>query len=128
MLPHNAQGVLTNHFQTQQPLFRLVAQLNSIRAAHPALRAGAQKVLGDDSAGPGLFVFERHAGKDIVLVVANTARESREFTLKTSALPAGARLEPALEPGKPLRINPSGEVTPMLIPAQSAEIWTGRAD
>ena len=62
------------------------------------------------------------------LVVLNTASESREFTLKTSALPAGARLDPALEPGKPLRINPGGGVAPMTIPAQSAEIWTGRAE
>ncbi|MBY0563843.1 MAG: alpha-amylase [Hyphomonadaceae bacterium] len=63
-----------SNFDANHPIYRAIARMAEIRAAHPALRRGRQ-VVRNYIETPGLFAFSRiHEGTE-VLVVLNTGRE-----------------------------------------------------
>ncbi|WP_421737303.1 alpha-amylase family glycosyl hydrolase [Caulobacter sp.] len=61
----------TDSFRTDGPLYRRIADMARIRAAHPALRSGRQ-VLRAQSDKPGLLAFSRLTDGAEYLVVYNT--------------------------------------------------------
>lgn len=60
------------NFDTDAPLYRLIAQLAAIRRAEPALARGDQ-VVRASQATPGIFAFSRRLDGVETLVVLNTA-------------------------------------------------------
>lgn len=62
----------TANFDTSSPLYRAIAGMAAIRAAHPALRRGRQIVRAYGDA-PGVFAFSRVLDNIEILVALNTA-------------------------------------------------------
>ncbi|OYX95529.1 MAG: alpha-amylase, partial [Caulobacter sp. 35-67-4] len=61
----------TDSYRTDAPLYRAIAEMAAIRAAHPVLRSGHQLVRAQ-SDRPGLLALSRRADEADYLVVFNT--------------------------------------------------------
>ena len=75
-----AEGVGSDgedHFDTEAPLYRWIADLSELRTNNPALTRGTLEVLADDSDSAGVFVYQRTYEGESVVVVMNTADEAR---------------------------------------------------
>ena len=121
MIARLPDGATTNHFDTNSTLYRFVAELNALRAAHPALRVGATRVLAESADGPGLFACLRQHGNDGVLVILNTATQA--LALPPLTLPEGfqTRATSLLRPGTTVEVGPAANAAPQ-IPPLSADI------
>ncbi|MDQ8756789.1 alpha-amylase family glycosyl hydrolase [Sphingosinicella sp. LHD-64] len=75
------------NFDTDAPLYRAISRMAAIRAADPALRRGAQRVLNTSTEGPGLFAISRRApdGGGETLIVFNTGTTPLAANLWVSA-------------------------------------------
>jgi len=96
--PGEPQGAA---FDAAAPGYKFLRALADLRRAYPALRRGEQYVRWSDANGAGLYAFSRiHEGQE-VLVVLNTAGETRsvEMFVDAALTPAGAALSDALNPG-----------------------------
>lgn len=81
-----AQG----NFNPAHPLYRAIAEMARIRAAHPALRRGRQ-VVRNYVETPGLFAFSRlHDGVE-VLVVLNTGKDKLRANVEVDPASASWR-------------------------------------
>jgi glycosidase len=69
-----AAAAARSSFDANSPLYRSIAQMAALRAAHPALRRGRQVVRAYQET-PGAFAFSRLLDGDEILVVLNTSRE-----------------------------------------------------
>ncbi|MEF2147939.1 alpha-amylase family glycosyl hydrolase [Aquilutibacter rugosus] len=70
-----------DHFDTDAPLYRYIAQLASIRKSHRALTHGQVMPWVSDQSGPGLLGWRMQlAGEPSVLVLMNTADTPRLLT------------------------------------------------
>ena len=65
------------NYDPGHPLYRLLAELARVRAAHPALRQGLTTIRAADHEAPGLLALERHdpASGERLLVAFNTGGE-----------------------------------------------------
>jgi glycosidase len=115
---------VTDFFNPQHPLYRFIADLNEIRRAHPALRSGSQNILRDDARGPGLFLFSRSQGGDFVLVILNTAEESRQLPKTKIPLSRRAVLRCVSGNAPIIRLTSAGEIPAMKVPAGAAWIFS----
>ena len=65
----------SENFRTDQPLYRLVAELSAIRRGSEALRRGDARILGTEDK-PGLLAFSRTSASEQVIVAVNTSAEA----------------------------------------------------
>ncbi|HEY0965897.1 MAG TPA: alpha-amylase family glycosyl hydrolase [Opitutaceae bacterium] len=116
-------------YDPSHPLYRLLANLGSVRAAHPALRVGAMIPRATNE--PALAAFSRIERGERVeyLAVFNASRTEVITSMVPTAQPAGAtlRLLFGSQGGEAseLRANAEGRVPVRLAPLQFA-LW--RAD
>ena len=97
-------------FDQSSASFKFLRALADLRKAYPALTRGAQYPRWSDAGGPGIFAFSRiHDGQE-VLVVLNTAGETRsaEMYVDGGLTPAGTALEDALNPGYRIAAHAAG--------------------
>jgi glycosidase len=89
-----------DRFDVTSATFRHVRQLTKIRAKHAALRRGEQFPRWADPNGAGIYAFSRIYEGQEVLVVINTAKETRGATMWVDGgiNPAGSVLEDELDP------------------------------
>jgi glycosidase len=83
-------------FDPAHPLYRDIAALARLRAAHPALRRGAQQLRHAEDNGPGLFAvsrFDPDTGREYVIAF-NTA--TRPLTAAVAVETRSARFTPLL--------------------------------
>jgi neopullulanase len=95
-----------NNFGTSNPLYQTIAALARLRAAHPALRKGRQRVLHYEQT-EGLFVVSRRdeASGEEVVIAFNTAPEPRsgnvavDYGIRAFAPLAGSCPQAVTAPG-----------------------------
>jgi neopullulanase len=92
------------NFDTAHPLYRLIAELATLRRGHAALRRGPQRVRAQDEDGPGLFAvsrFDPDTGREYLVA----------FNTSTAPLSAQVQVEPGWLRFESLRGACSPEVT-----------------
>jgi len=89
-----------DRFDETSATFRHVRQLAKLRAKYPALRRGEQHPRWADQSGAGIYAFSRIYEGEEVVVVINTAKDTREATMWVDGgiTPAGTKLDDALDP------------------------------
>lgn len=113
------EAVRADHFDEAHPLFRTIAEMAALRAAHPGLRRGDQEVRVA-GLSPGLYVFTRTDPKDgQYLIALNTSRVP-----VSSNATVGAEYEhwTALRGQCPSRTFATGAIT-VDVPALDYVIW-----
>lgn len=75
------------NYDVDHPLYKEIASLSKIYRKHAALRSGEQTELLS-SEKPGLYVFTRKLGEDLLMVALNTATE--EITFDPSSVLKGS--------------------------------------
>ncbi len=65
----NAQG----SFDSDSEMFGYIQRLAALRSEHPVLSRGGLGVIAAESAGPGLFTYERNHGAERALILINSA-------------------------------------------------------
>jgi glycosidase len=120
-------------FDESHPFYRLIRQLATLRAAHPALRTGA--MIPRATAEPGLFAFSRFDRVEHVeyLVVLNNSRTETLDARVSTSQPAGAPLHRIFDSrfvtdvgAETLTADELGEVGVTLAPLQFA-VWRAGA-
>lgn len=112
-----------SHFDLAHPLFKLIAQLSTLRREHPALREGTQTVRAADDA-PGLFAvsrFDPQSGRE-TLVAFNTSTAPLSRLVDVEA--RSTRLE-ALAGNCPAKIVTPGKYRVELAPLDYAVCAAG---
>ena len=86
-------------FDTENPTYKMLGKLASVRAAYAALRRGEQWVRWSDPVGAGLFAFSRiHEGQEVVVLLNFGGSEASEtMWVDAKASPAGTVFKDALE-------------------------------
>ncbi|MEO1968778.1 MAG: alpha-amylase family glycosyl hydrolase [Sphingomonadaceae bacterium] len=102
------------NFDTDGPLFRLIAEVSRIREHNPALTLGRQVVRHYEQ-GPGIFAVSRFDPKtgDEYLIAFNTAKEARSANVVVGY---GARTFEALSGQCPTAVSAPGSA-PVALPA-----------
>ncbi|WP_290857611.1 pullulanase-type alpha-1,6-glucosidase [Hamadaea sp.] len=89
-----------DNYETTHPIYQTIAALSRLRAAHPGLATGTQKVR---HAGGGVFAVSRvDSGEQVEYVVAmNSSTQSQTVTLSTASAPGTrfSRIYPSLADG-----------------------------
>ncbi|MFA6317620.1 MAG: alpha-amylase family glycosyl hydrolase [Elusimicrobiota bacterium] len=96
---YKSESSAGDQFNTASPTFQHLKKLLSVRKDLPALRRGEQYVRWADQSGPGIYAFSRiYKGQEVV-VVMNTAGESRfaDFWVDNNLTPAGTTLKDRLD-------------------------------
>ncbi|HET7477193.1 MAG TPA: pullulanase-type alpha-1,6-glucosidase [Dermatophilaceae bacterium] len=108
-------------FGTHTPLYRLIAQMAALRAAHPALADGAQ-IHRYASNEAGVYAFSRvDAGRQVeYLVVANNAAQSKQATFATFS--PRTRFAPLLGAARAVTTDGSARVT-VSVPPLSVKVF-----
>ncbi|WJK38360.1 pullulanase-type alpha-1,6-glucosidase [Solwaraspora sp. WMMA2056] len=107
-----------DQFDRRHPLYRGVAALGKLRAAHPALRDGIQ-VTRYAADGPGVFAFSRIDPADRVeyVVAVNNATTAQQVTVDTWS--PGTTFTSVHGRHRPVRSDADGRIT-VTVPALSA--------
>ena len=102
----SAATTATSSFDTGAPIYRALARMAAVRAADPALRRGAQRVLNYTTDGPGLFAIARAMPGDDgqTLVVFNSS--NRPLSANVWVDSALARFEPVIGACRPQAAAP----------------------
>ncbi|MEV0271356.1 pullulanase-type alpha-1,6-glucosidase [Hamadaea sp. NPDC050747] len=107
-----------DNYETTHPLYQTIAALSRLRAAHPALATGTQKVR---YAGGGVFAFSRvDSGEQVEYLVAmNSSTQAQTVTLSTSSAPGTrfGQIYPSLADGP--ASDGDGQVTVTIPPLSS---------
>ncbi|WFE27923.1 pullulanase-type alpha-1,6-glucosidase [Solwaraspora sp. WMMD791] len=107
-----------DQFDRRHPLYRGIAALGKLRAAHPALRDGIQ-VTRYAADGPGVFAFSRIDPADRVeyVVAVNNATTAQQVTVDTWS--PGTTFTSVHGRHRPVRTDADGRIT-VTVPALSA--------
>ena len=89
---HNQRG----SFDAASSPYRLIRSLAEIRRSNPVLTRGSLKVIASDSAGPGLFAYQRTLGERTVTVLMNTANHAVLAHQLPVGTPPGSELAASL--------------------------------
>jgi glycosidase len=81
-----------DHFDTQAPMYRLIAALSALRREHRVLSRGRPTVLASSRAAAGVLAYRMDAGDDALLVLFNTADAPALLDNLELGLAPGARL------------------------------------
>jgi len=81
-----------DHYDTQAPMYRLIASLAALRREHRVLSRGRPTVLADNRARAGVLAYRMDGGDDALLVVFNTADTPALLDNLGVDLEAGAKL------------------------------------
>ncbi|WP_294088389.1 alpha-amylase family glycosyl hydrolase [Sphingomonas sp.] len=113
------------NFDEQHPLYRLIAGLAKLRAAHPALRRGITTVRAAEDK-PGLFAVTRRdaASGERVLIAFNTSAEPITRQIAIASDVAGFD---TLDGGCPAAVSAPGSVR-LTVPAFGYAICKGRVN
>ncbi|WP_353650145.1 pullulanase-type alpha-1,6-glucosidase [Nakamurella sp. A5-74] len=111
----------TPRFDTQQPVYKAIADLSKLRQQYPALADGAQ-IPRYSSAAAGVFAFSRIDAKEQVeyVVAANNATEPKTVSFDT--LSAGMRFSAIYGGARPVTSARDGHVS-VTVPALSTVVW-----
>ena len=103
------------NFDTEHPLYTLIAGLSEVRAAHPALRSGKQIVRSYDDVAPGLVSFARFDPETAAeyLLAFNTSTEAQNVN---SAIGYGVDALETLSGNCPTAVSAPGSVALELAP------------
>ncbi|MGH8775567.1 MAG: pullulanase-type alpha-1,6-glucosidase [Jiangellaceae bacterium] len=115
-----------SNFDPSHPMYRHLADLSELRAAHPALADGAQ-VHRYSSGDAGVYAFSRIDADDQVeyLVVTSNAAEAKTVAVDTFG--ANTRLRGLWPDGTAgLRSDTEGRVT-VTVPPLSAQVWKAQS-
>jgi pullulanase-type alpha-1,6-glucosidase len=109
-----------DQYDPTHPLYRAIAELGRLRAAHPALRDGVQVTRHADD-GPGVFAFSRvHPKQRVEYVVAvNNADAARTVTVDTFS--AGTPFVAVYGGAATATAGPDGRLT-VTVPPMSAVV------
>jgi len=81
----SSASTAADNFDPEHPLYRTIRQLADLRAQHPVLRRGAQRVRTSESRA-GLFAYTRGAADgEQLLIVLNSAAEPRSKKIPIDA-------------------------------------------
>ncbi|UYO97513.1 pullulanase-type alpha-1,6-glucosidase [Microbacterium sp. M28] len=114
-----------DRYGTDAPLYAHIAELSTLRAAHPALTDGAQ-IERHATSGPGVYAFSRVDAEEKVeyLVAVNNATTNQSVELTT--LTAEASYAPLYGQAEALTTD-AGAATSITVPALSAVVWKADA-
>ncbi len=115
-----------DNFDETQPLFRWVRTLVEVRRAHEALRRGTTTERYVETAGPGLYVFERRTASDTVLVALNTSNAPLARPGVATSGPGGPPLADALA-APTLASAGAGGALDVEVPARGARVYESAA-
>ncbi|MBI4676664.1 MAG: hypothetical protein HY748_03700 [Elusimicrobia bacterium] len=96
---YKSESSAGDKFDQSSPTYRQLQRLMRVRKQLPALRRGRQFVRWADQNGPGIYAFSRiYEGREVV-VVMNTAGETRsaDFWVDASLSPPGTALQDKLD-------------------------------
>ena len=120
-----------DHYDTQAPLYRDIAQMAALRKAHRVFSRGRPTVLQANAAQAGMLAWSMRHGAQTALVVFNTADKDSMADLPTG-LPAGTVLKGLLgldglgtKPGR-LVVGANGRIT-LRAPPRSGLVWLATA-
>ena len=110
-----------DQYDAGHPLYRTIAALGALRAAHPVLRDGLQ-VTRHAADGQGVFAFSRadRGSRTEYLVAANNATTAQTVTVDTWS--AGTRFAAVYGAGGGLTAGADGRVT-LTVPALSTVVY-----
>lgn len=114
-----------DRFDTQAPLYRDMAAMAALRKGNRVLSRGTPQVLWSEPAQAGGLAWTMRHGKDLALVVFNTAEHDALLPALATGLPAGTVLKGLYgldgTPG-PLVVGPGGRVT-LPLPPRTGAAW-----
>ena len=119
-----------DHFDTQAPLYRAIADMAALRKRHRVLSRGVPTVLHAQAAQPGALAWRMAAGPgtargEQMLMIFNTAGHESLLDNLPTGLAAGTTLRGAYGlQGKPgdRRVGADGRLT-LVLPPFSAQVW-----
>ncbi|PTA42346.1 pullulanase-type alpha-1,6-glucosidase [Micromonospora sp. RP3T] len=109
-----------DQYDTRHPLYRTIAELGRLRAAHPALRDGVQ-VTRYAADGPGVFAFSRVLPAQRVEHVAAVNNASTPQTVTVDTWSAGARFTGIYGDAATATAGADGKLS-LTVPAMSAVV------
>ncbi len=115
-----------DHFNSEAPLYRLIAELSALRRAHPALSRGTPEVLRDSATGPGALAYRMDGvDRSALLVIFNTADQPMLLDNLDAGLAPGQRLRSLFSSaaaGSDQHADAAGGLTLTLAP-RSGQVW-----
>ena len=114
-----------DRFDQASPLFKYVQRLTALRRGHRVLSRGIPEVLAQNAATPGVLAYRMVAGKEVSIIVFNSAEHAALLGGVATGLPAGTVLEArfAIDGDAPeLVVDARGQVSREL-PARSGFVW-----
>ncbi|MEV0005942.1 pullulanase-type alpha-1,6-glucosidase [Micromonospora sp. NPDC050980] len=109
-----------DQYDTRHPLYRTIAELGRLRAAHPALRDGVQ-VTRYAADGPGVFAFSRILKTERVEHLAAVNNASTPQTVTVDTWSAGTRFTGIYGDAATATAGADGKLT-VTVPAMSAVV------
>jgi glycosidase len=114
-----------DHFDTDAPLYRAIAEMTALRRAHKLFSRGWPDVLRTDGDGPGVLAYRmRHEGRQ-ALVVFNTDEQPLPLEALDLSVPAGTVLKGLYGlQGRPadVAVGQDGKLN-LALPPRSGQVW-----
>jgi glycosidase len=114
-----------DHFDTQSPMYRLIAALSALRREHRVLSRGRPTVLASSRAAAGVLAYRMDAGDDALLVLFNSADSPALLDNLDLDLRPGARLPLlfSLDVGVGDAVAAADGRVSMALPARSGRVY-----
>ncbi|MEK5491781.1 alpha-amylase family glycosyl hydrolase [Paenibacillus sp. FSL R7-0297] len=118
---------MMSSFSRETTAYRLVAQLNRLRACNLAIGYGNTKLLYLNS---GVLVFERSYKKDVALILINQGESGHTLPPLVTSLPQGAysSLLKDIYPDRQAVAGAEGDIQNVILAPQSAYIYVHESD
>ncbi|HMP73110.1 MAG TPA: alpha-amylase family glycosyl hydrolase [Kiritimatiellia bacterium] len=115
-----------DRFNMTEPTFLHIAQLNNFRRLYPSLRRGAHLNRWATHNGPGLFAYARVLEGEEILVVFNTASDSRTMDARPTSYASGTVLVNLFNPVETITVGSSG-IPPITVPGTDAKMFIAQS-
>ncbi|MGC9771848.1 alpha-amylase family glycosyl hydrolase [Fervidobacterium islandicum] len=103
-----------SHFNPDSDMYKFIKNAIEFRKSHPATRYGEVEILLSEKRGSGLLIYTLKCEEEELMVVLNTANDSRITNFKTKYEP-GTTLEPIYNAvggfGTPVVVRTDGYIT-----------------
>jgi glycosidase len=120
---YGAGGI--DHFDSEAPLYRYLADITALRRAHPLFSRGVPTVLDENAAAAGALAWRMDHGDQAALVVFNTSDAESLLDIADSGWPAGTRLDPLFAidgNAATVVVGKDGRLT-LRLPARTGWVW-----